>query len=71
MEDINKEIAANMRAARAKAHMSQEELATSVGISLGSIWAYENADAKVPFSTACAIAKVLNVSPDKLAGFTD
>ena len=67
--DINEEIAGNIRAARAKANITQAELAERVGVSEASVVAYENAATKVSFPTACAIAEELGVSPDYLAGW--
>lgn len=60
-------IAANIRAERARAHMTQGDLGTATGIAQSRISAFENG-APMDFEQATAIADALNISLDYLAG---
>lgn len=61
-------IAANLRAERARAHMTQAELGTATSIAQARISAFETAQAGMNFEQACAIADALGISLDDLAG---
>lgn len=63
------EFAGNLRAARAKADMSQEKLATKAGISAASLVGYENSRSVPLISTVFDLADVLNTTPNDLLGY--
>lgn len=63
------EFAGNLRAARAKADMSQEKLATKAGISAASLVGYESGRTIPLVSTFVDIARVLNTTPNDLLGY--
>ena len=60
-------IAANIRAERARARMTQGDLGNVTGIAQSRISAFENG-ALMDFEQATAIADALNISLDYLAG---
>lgn len=51
--------------------MTQEELATAIGVSRETVNRYENDKFDMKFTYAIALAKLYNVSLDYIAGFTD
>lgn len=63
------ELARNLRGARARADMTQEELAQAAGISSASLIAYENGKTVPLVSTLYDLACVLSVSPNDLLGY--
>lgn len=63
-------IAANLRAERARMHMTQSELGEATGIAQTRISAFETAQAGMDFEQACAISDALGISLDYLAGRT-
>ena len=58
----------NLAAERARKDMSQEELADAVGLSRWTVAAYEAGTTTPDMASATAIADVLGVSLDALAG---
>lgn len=68
----NKEIiAACIRAERARAHISQEELASASGITTTSIAKYELGTMCPSFANAVRIAEVLGCTPNDLCGWKE
>lgn len=61
-------IAANIRAERARANLTLEELSDASGIHINSLSAYENGQTMPGYDKACKVADALGVSLDKLAG---
>ena len=61
-------IASNIRAERARANLTQSELASITGISETSIRLYESAEVMPGFDKVIAIADALNCTTNKLAG---
>ena len=70
---FNKEVfAANLRAARARLDMSQEEFALKVGISKDAIVKYESGDGYTPGADKIiSICIVAGVSPNELIGWNE
>lgn len=63
------EFGANLRAARARADMSQEQLANRAGLSASSIIGYENGTMVPGVDKAYAIAQALGCTPNDLMGW--
>lgn len=63
------EFGANLRAARARANISQEQLANKAGISAASIFGYENGLMVPGVDKAYAIAQALGCTPNDLIGW--
>lgn len=61
--------AANLRAERARNHMTQEELARKSGVSVAAIQNYENGSTGAMLDSACKLADTLGVSPNCLLGW--
>ena len=53
---------------RKRANVTQDDLATAVNVSAGTIGNWERGIADIPFSKACMVADRLGVSLDELAG---
>lgn len=70
---FNKELfAANLRAARARLHISQRELARMAGVSTYSIAQYETGEGSEPLAgSVFAICVALGVSPNELIGWKE
>lgn len=70
---FNKEIfAANLRAARAKLDITQDEFASRVGISKDSVVKYESGEGYIPGADKImAICDVANISPNELMGWKE
>lgn len=70
---FDKEVfAANLRAARARLDMSQEEFALKVGISKDAIVKYESGDGYTPGADKIiSICSVAGVSPNELIGWNE
>lgn len=70
---FNKEVfAANIRAARAKLDITQEEFASRVGISKDSVVKYESGEGYIPGADKImAICDVVNISPNDLMGWEE
>mgnify|MGYP005783248333 CR=1 FL=1 len=65
-----------MRASREEKHITQEELAKKLGISLNAVGRYERGERDPQFLTACKIAHALDVPldwliPDELKPFSE
>lgn len=71
--DFNKEVfAANLRAARAKLDISQDEFAKHVGISKDSVVKYESGEGYTPGADKImSICRVAQISPNELMGWED
>lgn len=69
MEFSKDEFGANLRAARARADMSQEQLAAKSGLSASSIIGYENGSMVPGVDKAYAIALALGCTPNDLMGW--
>lgn len=66
---LDKEVmASNLRGYRARAHMSQQDVAELVGASTNSITNYENGAGGIGLDTAWALADLFDVSLGDLAG---
>lgn len=61
--DFNTAVAAQLRAERAVARTTIDELVTSTGISKSSILRYLNGDRDITLNTVSAIATALGVAP--------
>lgn len=70
---FNKEVfAANLRAARAKLDISQDEFARRAGISKDSVVKYESGEGYVPGADKImSICRVAHISPNELMGWED
>lgn len=70
---FNKEVfAANLRAARAKLDITQDEFAIRVGISKDSVVKYESGEGYIPGADKImAICDVVNISPNDLMGWEE
>jgi len=68
---FNDEFAGNLRAARAKADLSQSEVAEKVGINIGSLQKYENGDMTPGADKLPAIAEALGTTPNALLGWPE
>ena len=68
---FNKEVfAANLRAARAKLDISQDEFAKRVGISKDSVVKYESGEGYIPGADkTMSICRVAHISPNELMGW--
>lgn len=63
------EFGANLRAARARADMSQQQLANKVGLSAASIISYEHGSRLPGVDKAYALAQALGCTPNDLIGW--
>lgn len=68
---FNDEFAGNLRAARARADMSQGEVAEKVGINIGTLQKYESGDMTPGADKLTAIAEALGVTPNVLLGWPE
>ena len=70
---FNKEVfAANLRAARAKLGITQDEFASRSGISKVSVMQYESGKGCIPGADKImAICDVANISPNELMGWEE
>lgn len=66
---FNDEFAGNLRAARARADLSQGEVAEKVGVIIGTLQKYESGDMTPGADKLPAIAEVLGVTPNTLLGW--
>lgn len=60
-----------LKAVRETRHLSQQELAERVDVSLKQIWRYENDESDPTANVLSRLAKELEVSMDYLAGLID
>lgn len=67
---FNDEFAGNLRAARARADLSQSEVAEMVGINIGTLQKYESGYMTPGADKLPAIAKALDVTPNVLLGWS-
>ena len=58
--------ASNLRAERARADLTQEELASKAGISAGAINGYESGSCAPGADKICALASALGCTPNDL-----
>lgn len=66
---FDKEVmAANLRALRARVHISQEEAAKRAGVGVASIVNYENGQTAPNYETAWRLADLYGVTLDDLGG---
>lgn len=63
MLSLTDRFAANLRAARTRAHVSQSMLARAAGVAPGYVSMLENAQRDPPLTTVAQFAKALNVDP--------
>ena len=70
---FNKEVfAANLRAARAKLDISQDEFARRTGISKDSVVKYESGKGYIPGADKImSICRVAHISPNELMGWEE
>lgn len=61
-------MASNLRAERARANLSRQELAERSGVSISSIKGYEDGENVMSIEVAWALADALNVSIGTIAG---
>jgi DNA-binding XRE family transcriptional regulator len=64
--DILRALGANVKAARAKANLTQECLAELVGVHWQTISNLENGRASIPITTFAKISQALEMSPNRL-----
>lgn len=67
-ENILVTLADNLRAYRAIARLSREEVAKRTGLSVGAIQVWENGESAMSVNALCTIADLYGVSTDKLLG---
>lgn len=68
MECIEQSIAANLRAHRAVARLSQQEVADRIGVSRATVRAWENGKNLVSVDSLIALADLYGVRVDDLIG---
>ena len=66
---FNDELAANIRAARARADLSQAEVAAEVGVNVSTFAKYESGDYIPGADKLFAIAQALGCAPNDLMGW--
>lgn len=66
---LNCELAANIRAARARADLSQSEVAEKVGVNVGTLQKYERGDMTPGADKIPVLAEALGVTPNYLLGW--
>ena len=66
---FNDELAANIRAARARADLSQAEVAVAVGVNVSTFAKYESGDYIPGADKLFAIAQALGCAPNDLMGW--
>lgn len=69
MEYTDELFAANLRAERARADMTQEQLATKIGISSASVVGYEKGTTIPTLRTLYKLAVALGTTPHALMGW--
>lgn len=67
--DFSKELAGNIRAARARADLSQAEVASKVGVNVSTFAKYESGDYIPGADKLLAISQVLGCTPNDLMGW--
>lgn len=67
--DFDKELAGNIRAARARADLSQAEVASKVGVKVSTFAKYESGDYIPGADKLLAISQVLACPPNDLMGW--
>ncbi len=67
--DFSKELAGNIRAARARADLSQAEVASKVGVNVSTFAKYERGDYIPGADKLLAISQVLGCPPNDLMGW--
>lgn len=67
--DFRKELAGNIRAARARADLSQAEVASKVGVNVSTFAKYESGDYIPGADKLLAISQVLGCPPNDLMGW--
>ena len=67
--DFSKELAGNIRAARARADLSQAEVASKVGVNVSTFAKYESGDYIPGADKLLAISQVLGCPPNDLMGW--
>lgn len=70
MRDIKQIVADNLRAHRAIARLSQQEVAERIGRSAAAIKSWENGETAMGIDTLNALADLYGVSADALLGRT-
>ena len=68
MKFDRKKFAANMRAERARAGITQEELAQKSGVSVATIQNYERGESTPNLDLVCMIAGAISTTPNYLLG---
>lgn len=63
-------VAANIRAARARRHVSQGELAAEVGVNITTVGAWERGEIVPGADKVTALAEALGVTPNELMGWS-
>lgn len=66
---FSKELAGNIRAARARADLSQAEVASKVGVNVSTFSKYESGDYIPGADKLLAIAQALGCTPNDLMGW--
>ena len=66
---MNKDFAANVRAARARADLSQTDVAEKIGVNVGTIVKYENGDMTPGADKIVPLASALGCTPNDLLGW--
>lgn len=66
---FSKELAGNIRAARARADLTQGEVAAKVGINVGTLQKYESGEMTPGADKLPVLAEVLSVTPNDLLGW--
>ena len=67
--DFSKELAGNIRAARARADLSQAEVASKVGVNVSTFAKYESGDYIPGSDKLLAISQALGCPPSVLIGW--
>ena len=67
--DFSKELAGNIRAARARADLSQAEVASKVGVNVSTFAKYESGDYIPGADKLLAISQALGCTPNDLMGW--
>ena len=61
-------VGTRLRGLRAEKHVSQQEVADATGISIASIYIYENDRGGMQLDTACRLADYYGIDLDSLVG---
>lgn len=68
MEDVKQVVAANLRAHRAVARLSQQDVADKTGWSLASVKAWEDGENAMSINALSSLADFYGVTADNLLG---